>query len=206
MFRANRIGTPHIYIRSQTNSTADWTPYTNAASVGTFRCNAINASPILDFGYTNITWNGTESLPTLEQLALVQQVTVTQPLAGDTVGIEVVGCISILLSNKACIMPVFARTDSATGALFGPMDASQGFLQLEHEREVTRDNTDVVWRHLEYKTQVIMNELNPAGNYVHGFRLVNTTGGSLTLSSFHIKCAARQLNDQENIAYRDTRR
>jgi len=206
MFRANRIGTPHIYKAVVTESAADFTPYVNAATSREFRANVINAVPILDFGYTNLSWNGAEVVPTLNQFALVQQVTVTEPLAGDTVGIELVGGLSIVLPYNATITPVFSKADAAASVLLSSVAGSYGYMPLEHNREPLSVSTDAAWRHVEYKTQVVMNGPTVAGVYLHGFQIIHNSGGNMPITAFHVKCAARQLNDQEDISYRDTRR
>lgn len=106
MFRPDRIGTPVIFEQSTASNSAAWTPSTtNSAAVG-FRGNVINGTPVADFAMSALTWNqGTASIANGDELAILQQFTISQPLNGDTVGIELNFGLRIYMSNLFSAWP-----------------------------------------------------------------------------------------------------
>lgn len=207
MFRANRIGTPVFFENTVTESAIDWTINANNVGDEVVTANVINSVPILDLGYTNLTWLGAaENLAAGGKFALVQQVTVTEPTVGDAVGIEINGAIDILAATNIGLVPVFFKATTAAGALLGSIQANAGAVRFAQGRRFT--GAANIYESLSYKEQVVIKSTlgQVAGTYCHGFLIYNHTAANYALTNFHMQCSARQLNDQQNVQYRDTRR
>lgn len=208
MFRPNRIGTPHFYYSGRTDSAVDWTPNSNDVRLGAVTGNVINAAPVADFGSTPLTWNGSaETLTLSHKIALLQQFTISEPLAGDAVGVEVVGAIDILTASNINIVPVFCQLQAAGGALLAAVTTGDlAALRLP----VATQQANIAnqkWRHCTYRASVVpSNSLAVAGVYGHGFLIYTPDTANTTLEAFHILASVRQLNDQQNVGYRDTLR
>lgn len=210
MFRPNRIGTPIIHVDLDDASGATFTPNTNANVISTVEGNVINASPQLDFGYNAVSWfAAARVIPAAEKWGVVQQFTVTEPLAGDTVGVEVNGSIDIATEDGATIVPVFFKAANVAGALWGDIASNEPATRLGNGLQANGVSTNSVMRTLNYQRQIVVRGTPGliAGNYAHGFLIYNNkSGATLDIVAFHMQASLRQLNDQQNIGYRDTLR
>lgn len=200
MFRGNRIGTPHINTTVFTSSTAAITP-NNGAIVQPLRGNVINPTPLADFGQTSVKWTGAFTMPLNEGAALLQQFAISLPPNGDTVGVEIGGSIIIRATNNPLLVPVATKLQAASGTLFGAVTANT---DAESTLEPTIHRSGDI-HHCQYQTQIIFNKgAFLAGTYAHGIKIQASTAS--VVSDFTIECYVRQLNDQQTINYRDTRR
>lgn len=211
MFRPNRIGSPVIHNDAGIGDTTNWTVqeaiYDNAATP----FNVINASPMGDFGRSGLIWNGTESITAVRKAHLVQQFTVTAPLNGNVVGVELSAQIYLPTLKAVTIIPVFFKMTAALGAILaGAANSSDMPTYFGQSLAGDEGDSDVAIRHLSYKEQLIIQGDSPtdvSGVYAHGFGLFNNSAGSAApLSGFFMSAAIRQLNDQQSVAYRDTLR
>lgn len=209
MFRPNRIGTPGLHNSSSTGNTAVFTLSEEDASNSLFPFNVINSTSVADFGKSALNWAG----PAVSQTAsfkscFSQQFTITAPLAGDAVGVEIMGAMSALLPANCMVRPIIFRQSAAISVLL------QGTSSYDMPTPVAPGDPGIVgvntaiYRQFYYKTQVVIANGNPnvlSGTYGHGFQIFNN-GPAFNHQAFNIVCAVRQLNDQQGIGYRDTLR
>lgn len=205
MFRANRIGHPVIHQQSNTtNTTNTWAAGTlNTAAFSA--ANVVNASPLLDFGQSRLHWNATQSLAAATKYGITQQFTITQPLNGDTVGVELCGSIIVDASLNVLLIPFFARTTGAAATVLGVVN----FLDQPTFFDCDKQNNDISTRLAQtmfYKEELIIQASSIGATYVHGFAIMNTTAGAIPITYMDVQFSERQLNDQQSIGYRDTRR
>lgn len=207
MFRPNRIGTPVIHGSEDVQSVLD-IPLSLVGNSALLAGNAINATPVLDFGRSALNWIGgaAENIPNGNKYGFLQQVTITEPLAGDTVGIELNAAITYIGLPSDMVRPVFMKTTGAVALLAAltlsgqPTDLAPGKVELA-------GNNSLAIRQFAYKQQVIIrNTAGVAGNYAHGFHIHNNSGAAYGLLSFNMVASVRQLNDQQDVTYRDTLR
>lgn len=208
MFRANRIGTPRIYQPAASNSTADYTQFERATTE--FRAQAMicNASPVLDFGTTVVNSTRTKTHTAGQKMGFAQQFTVTEPQQGDTVGLELVGGMVIHTAASCLIVPFLANLATAATTLFEGKDSTDSpFLLGPGEIQDAADDT-VYARAVSYRENVILRNgaAAVAGTYMHGFLIYNNSGASISYTHALLNFGIRQLSDQQNVEYRDTRR
>lgn len=205
MFRPNRIGTPVIRQPSgptitATSWTIDQASQTSGAAVGTI----CNGTPLADFGEVNAYYQSTtvQALTGGNKSGIWAQFSATTPLNGDTIGFELIGSLWIVASLGVHIMPGFTEMNSAGPSNFSPLSArtisvaSLNFQGWNNSHNTIHAST--------FKEQVILNKATAAGTYAFGFELIG--GVTTNLSTFHASFGLRQLNDQQTIGYRDTRR
>lgn len=204
MFRPNRIGTPLIHQQLLTDTAVVWTPNSQLYNLPGVTGNVINANPVADFGFSAVSSSvASNNLPDGHMVAIVQQFTVTQPLAGDAVGLELSAAIFMNQANFWC-RPVFFKTDGAAGAVFGNVDSdSRAPMPLGPASILNTYFTSGY-----YKEQLVHQESNDTieGIYAHGFIIINKTGAAAPITYLKMQAAVRQLNDQQDIRYRDTLR
>lgn len=205
MFRPNRIGTPNIHQNTGVGSVANFTWTNRAINDSSYSFNVINASPLADFGYSNINWAGTETITSGNRVGVGQQFTVTKPLAGNVVGIELTGHITLTFPGNSLIVPMFGKVTAAAGALWDPVTVSDQPCQLDVALMPVPGATTGQYRNGYYKTQVIT-EVDEGATYVHGFQLLNFAGAGYDVSWISAGFGVRQLNDQQDVNYRDTLR
>lgn len=205
MFKPDRVGTPNIHQNSGVGSVANFTWTNRAINDTSYSFNVINASPLADFGYSNINWSGTEQVLTGYRVGVGHQFTVTQPLSGNVVGIELIGHISVTFPGNSLIIPYFGQVVAAAGALWDPVTVYTQPAQLAQCHIPVPGATTAQYRNEYYKTQVIT-ELEAGATYVHGFQLLNFAGANYDISWISAGFGVRQLNDQQSIGYRDTLR
>lgn len=207
MFRPNRIGTPHIAQLSLTTSTQDWTPNVINRFAPNTIVNVINTVAIQDFGSTLLEWDGAaaEAIAANGRFLLGHQIVITQPVEGDTVGLELMATLNGSFPASASFEPFFIQLTS-NPALLGQATTGGQFFPLGPTQihDVGDDTVCLTGHH--YKTQVIFNNPTPAGVYAHGFAIADNSGAGYNLEYFRMNAAVRQLNDQQNVNYRDTRR
>lgn len=208
MFKPNRVGTPwqHQPENTSTSAAAITTttrPYYEALIWG----NVINAAPALDFAADGINWVGTpQNLTASHRIALVQQFSVTQPLEGDTVGVELQG--SILFQSKCSILitPIFYKMEAGLSGLLAGADSSEMPKVFGTPLNSIPASAVATVRAHTYKEQIIINSTTVGGVYAHGFAISDPEGAVISLSYFSMHASVRQLNDQQSIGYRDTLR
>ncbi len=201
MFRGNRIGTPVSIPTTDNSVTTVWAP--SAAGIADLlKGNVINATPVLDFATSCIRVGVvTPQIPAFSIISLVQQFTVTAPLQGNVVGVEVSGGGFFPdIGNNCTIWPVAYKIDTAATTLLGAVQggASCIFGNNGPDHPANQHTTN-------YKDQLLI-DTTTGGTYAHGFAIYNTTNAAVAISYFRMNAFIRQLNDQQNIEYRDTRR
>lgn len=207
MFRPNRIGTPYIHDSDGAASTADFTLSDELIASSLFPSNVINASPALDFQRSAISWVGTEAVAALNRFCFGQQFTITQPLDGDTVGLELSGAIRALIPASASIRPRLNKMTAAQAAIFASDQSADIPTYFAEPYNGLQGDDDLVHRAWFYKESIVVrgSSIVLPGTYLHGFEIENN-GAGFNLTSFDIHCSVRQLNDQQSIGYRDTLR
>lgn len=200
MFKPNRVGTPHIHNATDVASTATITP--NLSSINQlYTGNVINATPTGDFGQVAIRWTGANCTVTaFQRMAIGQQFTITAPIQGDTVGVEIGGSILINIPVADAMFGCFFKVDTAANGVWGNVTAITPATIVK-----TDSYSNAAIRHATYQTQIVVNGSNVAGTYFHGIA-IQDAGSDAVFSALHAEMYVRQLNDQQNISYRDTRR
>lgn len=212
MFRPNRIGTPLIWTPTNTASVVNWTPNTNANVANVIEGNVINASPDLDFGATMLTWQAAaENIPAGEKLALLHQFTISTPLKGNAVGVEISADLDISIEDSTLITPIFCKLAAAgAGAVLDPVASGVGGIRFGPVLPPTTATPAATWRAARYENKqiVVRDPTRTAigGTYAHGFLIYNLEAGNQPIDAFHMHAAVRQLNDQQLTDYRDTLR
>lgn len=212
MFRPNRIGTPIIHGQEATINTAAWTPNAQAYNAATWNGNVINAAAVLDFARTALVWaNGASGVVAAggNRIALYQQFTITAPLAGDTVGLELNASITMTLPASALIRPVIVRLTAAGVATLGAVTSYDIPTQLEQGQAGPIAVTTLSQRNAHYKQIVITRNTDKdilAGTYAHGFEITDQSLAGYTATYLNMVASIRQLNDQQAVGYRDTLR
>jgi len=205
MFRPNRIGTPIQYQTINSPTSSDFTLSVSLNTANTYPANVINAAPHLDFGTDNVHFSGTEALAAASKCALVQQFTITPPVNGDTVGVEVSGSLLIATSVPVIIRPIFAKMVTALSGLLTGTAGTNSPVSFGSMDGIS-DAGDSVLQNIEYRQNIIVRDTTLAfGTYCHGFQILNN-GVLGNITYFYVNGGIRQLNDQQNIGYRDTRR
>jgi len=207
MFKPNRVGTPVIHTITGVDNNAAFTLQLNGNSVMAQPFNVINAAPVLDFGRSQINWTAAARVQTnSNKSAFVQQFTVTQPVAGDTVGVELNGSLFITAPNDIIIQPAIMRIP-AQGAIWAGTTANDVPTPIAPPVEIldnvaARTNTI---RAAQYQSKVIIQDAAVGGSYAHGFIIYNA-GVDFNITGLKMIASVRQLNDQQGIGYRDTLR
>lgn len=208
MFRANRIGTPNIHqAGTRVQNTTNPALNTSAAGVNVINGHQVNAVNLLDFGFSNLEWFPAVP-PTLAdntQVAFGNVVTMTPAIAGDAFGFELTGSIRLRADPSLCIVPFFASLSTITGTVLGNIASTTPYAQIApaHNPNLTGGPT---MRSHYYQTQVVHNTAGSGIVIAHGFILINNSGAGRVLTAATFDFSVRQLNDQQSIAYRDTRR
>ena len=207
MFRANRIGSPQIYQDYGTTSAAAWAPQTSNAITGGFLGNVINPAAVGDFANTHLEWTGAAvNVGAGLKLGLGQQFTITQPIKGNTVGIELEGQIKITGVKSVLMQPFITRISAAvSGALTAYATPTYGrYIGAPIKAEAN----PAAMLAAAWKEHVIINMANLplAGTYVHGIMFTNLDAGNWSISQLYATASVRQNQDQTGITYTDTRR
>jgi len=207
MFRPNRIGTPKIWQDNATASVTAFTMNTELLTSAIFGGNVINAAAQADFGRDAVYWTAAaRTIPLSAKWCIGQQFTVTQPISGDTVGLELNGGLLIHITGSTIIQPFVAKVATpAMAAQWDAFDVSGPTLLMQPWND--RSN---LGNARTYRDQVVLNGSNStiAGTYVHGFCISEsaTTPAAVTFTHLYAEFSVRQLNDQQDVSYRDTRR
>lgn len=207
MFRPNRIGTPRIYQSSTTANAAAWTLTAQGnGSIGATG-NVINAAAIADFGMSALNNTNAQNLAIDNAFCLVQQFTVTKPLSGNTVGVELNASLKLKTDRRVIIKPVLFKAATAAGTVLGAV-SSVGVAPVSIAPEFLPGSAALTdWFGFSYQTQVIIQDASAVeGTYCHGFQIGNNTGAALSIAAFQMDASLRQLNDQQAIGYKDTLR
>jgi len=167
---------------------------------------AINAAPVLDLGVSSIRYEPVVPTTFNDNNTVVfgQQFTVTEPQVGNIVGVELNAGIRILAPTKVEIVPIMYRITAAAGAAMGNITGATFPQQIAPGVVNQSAATEFMTAH--YTTQAIILAAPVAGTYVHGFGVINNSGAAMTVSFMSMHASVRQLNDQQNQEYRDTRR
>lgn len=211
MFKPNRVGTPIIHQSQVTNSTADFTLQQATISNNNNPFNVVNATPVKDFGYTNLTWNGTEALNANNKCSLVQQISVVLPEGGDVRGLELNASLKFVGKASTLIIPVFFRLTAAESSLFGGQSSSYDqptpfAPDFASYQDVA--GTSAAWHFVTYKRPLIVRNDRSVlpGTYAHGFQIFSADGTAISLTGLQMVASVRQLNDQQGVGYADTLR
>lgn len=208
MFRANRVGTPVIYQANRVTSVANVAPSTFNVMGSQIQGHQINAAAALDFGMSHLEWipAAAQTLAAATAVAYGQIITITQPISGDTVGVELNGAIQLRADQELGIIPFFSQLSSAAGGALGII-AGTGFpyIQIADGKDPGTAAAAQTRSHT-YQEQVIINPLTVGLTCAHGFIITNTSAAVRTITGINFQMSVRQLNDQQNIGYRDTRR
>lgn len=211
MFRVNRIGTPTILSGNFLASSATGWMNADAITTGLWGGSVINAAPVGDFAYNFLHWaNGVgEPIPASSRFIIGQQFNIEQPINGDVAGVELNGTLelpALASTGIQIIAPIFYRAVAAAGAVLGAVESLSSPVYLDMQ---PAGFTLGGYGERTYKTQVIANtneSLPVEGTYVHGFQVANLTAAPVNLTWFNAGYSVRQLNDQQQIGYRDTLR
>lgn len=206
MFRVNRIGSPHQHGLTLTDSVAAWTgSATNSVAINT-PGSVVNAAPDGTFAQLSVAWAGTPvTLGAGQKTALYHQFTVLAPVKGNVSGVEVQASLAIHCNKLPLLVGTFAKLTAAGGAFLANVNNASA----RHFRTLQQYNgqapTAVYVAH--YKEQFITYDATRLfGTYAHGMAIINNDAAGMTISGFHMDVAVRQLNDQTDVGYRDTRR
>jgi len=215
MFRPNRIGTPTFHSSAKTTSTADLDLAQEALTGTTFPFTVINATPVADVGRSTLLWTGAaaEAVTGARRFMLVQQFTVTEPLNGDAVGVELNASIVGPIPQCAWWEPVLFKMTAALGTIGASGNAADtpqtlhGPAILYSSGQLPTVET-LTWQQRAYRDQVVYLGAagSIAGTYAHGFRCWGIGPTNWSLTTFHMTASVRQLNDQQSVGYRDTLR
>ncbi|QXP08660.1 MAG: hypothetical protein [Arizlama microvirus] len=209
MFRPNRIGTPIIHTPTTNFSTADITLAQNTRATVGHPCNIMNAAAVADFGFTSLTWNATEAVTANYKFGIAQQFTVTEPISGDAVGIELNFNGAFLLPASTMVCGFFGRLSAATAAVLANTATNENAHYFAaHQIQDPVDDT-LIMTSFSYQEQLVLRDTDPtvlAGTYAHGIAIFDNSGAGWNFTQFHAAASVRQLNDQESVGYRDTRR
>lgn len=211
MFRPDRIGTPVIHTSMVNTITTDYTLNQTAYSGPACPFNVINGTPEGDFGYTNINLTRTKALTSFNKCAFVQQFTVTQPVQGNVRGIELNASILMNIPQGAVLLPFMARITAAVTPVLNGAASTYDLPTYFAPRFVSNNipnGTTGYARFCTYRQPfIIKNDVSIlAGTYIHGFQLLDAQGGGFNVENVQMVASVRQLNDQLNVEYADTRR
>lgn len=209
MFRPNRIGTPLIHTSDFINSTVDFTVAEAPNNSTSFVANVINAVPLLDFGETTLVWTGTKPVTAGYRIFLGQQFTITPPIQGDVAGVELNGSLITYAPRSALLVPAvmkLAASGASTLASVSSADHPTPTRQADYDPSAT---SAIAVRNIQYRDQVIIRGAGgskPSGTYMHGVIVYGDLTGGYNLTYIQAAMSVRQLNDQQDIGYRDTLR
>lgn len=209
MFKPNRVGTPYVLNDSGVGDDANWTPNAQAIAGLSQPGNVINGVPLLDMGVSILHWASAtpEAIAANTRIALGLQFTVTAPLEGDTLGVELMGSLQVRAPGDVTMIPRINKLSAASGSRYAATSASTAGCYFGPSLSGIPGNTTIGVRHLAYKEQVVITGQPPrtgGGVYYHCIEVLCPTAFDLTM---FVACfGVRQLNDQEDIGYRDTRR
>jgi len=205
MFRPNRIGTPTIHVTADGASTSSFAPATSAFTAAEINGNVINTTPLTDFGESAISWNAAAATTAANvKFAILHQITVPPPIQGDVVGIEINASLIIRVPQDCMIIPVFCKLDAAGAGQLNGVNSTGEPTYHSTPSPAVAASTETT-RSLTYKNQIIVRDTAGLfGTYAHGFLLYMLT--ALNTTWFKMDASVRQLNDQQNIGYRDTLR
>jgi len=210
MFRPNRIGNPNIYADDTLTNTSNFTISSNALIDDDVPFNVINATPGLDFTRSAFTWSHAGvAITAAHKFAFGQQFTVTAPLQGNVRGVEVQAGLIIRCPSSVTAVPFLSRLhQGAAGAFLGGSVTNNDPVILGDAYVGEYGKDDLRNLALHYKTECVISGTATTlpGTYIHGFLFYQTAAAGFTLTSMRGSYAVRQLNDQENISYADTRR
>lgn len=201
MFKGNRIGTPNIHEDTGVGSVAALAWSNRAANDSSWGGNVINGTPRNAFGYNNVNWAGAATITSANRTGLFHAFTVTKPLAGDVVGIELAGHLTITLPQNGFIIPLFGELTAAPVALFDAVAFADQPVQIE-KGDMFTNATAATYRNAYYRTQVIT-KLQVGATYAHGFGFVNFSGANYDVSWFSAGFGVRQFTDLEIVSYAD---
>lgn len=210
MFRPNRIGSPYIHTGIGSVSTTLMTIAVNAVNTSSFSGNIINATAQADFGSNRLQYqNATNvTIPAYTRAHFGQQFAITPPISGDAVGIEISGSLILPGTDALALIPFLAKLATPASATLEGVN----FLHIPTYFASTNwpldGGTTDSGRALTYKEQLVIqgDTTYLSGTWAHGVAVYNWDAAGSNFTWFTAGFAIRQLNDQQNIGYRDTRR
>ena len=147
-------------------------------------------------------------VPANKRMGLYLQFQITEPLAGDVVGVEATFSYGTGLTPGIAICPVFFRAHNAAVALMGNIYSSD-FPMYGRSQDWQPTSSPYQWVSIAGREQYVVGHAPVAllpGTYCHGITVWNTTGADYTLYNQKAYFGIRQLNDQQGVGYRDTLR
>lgn len=208
MFRPNRIGSTNILQVSDLSNTGITTHSSNSFGNTDYSGRVINAAPVGDFAQSKLMWATSASLTTLHRTFLGQQFTMQAPIQGNAVGLELKGGILGGMPNSLILTPILAKLTAAGASQLAAVTITTDQLTIIGDTKAANPGDDTVdmWGHYYNTTAVVQGSpTDIAGTWVHGFMLMQP-GATASTSNLNLDFCIRQLNDQQNIGYRDTRR
>lgn len=210
MFRADRIGSPYIHQGTSNNSVAAFTLNVLGLTSNSWNGNVISSAPLLDFGRLALTWNGTPvSLPAGNRCSFLMPFTITEPLNGDTVGVEMAAAITLNCNDNLALRPIFGKLVAAGGATLAQVTFADFPTRFGKTQTAPVGATGASsHRFYQYKDELIVQYPSGSvgGPYAHGVEVLNQSGAASSIAALQMSASVRQLNDQQTIGYRDTRK
>lgn len=204
MFRPNRIGTPKIYQEANYAEINDYDVVANNVTSDIWQVNNINATPQLDFGRNAMKFSGSESIPAQTlRFGICQLVTITAPIDGDTVGIELNGAIVSQVPADIIVVPFFAKVDAWTSNLMGNVTLQPNPMIFNAITQKSAGYLNTAYTQSVIKQGITGQAV--AGLHAHGF-LFYQPANAWNWVHWEVDFSVRQLNDQQEVGYRDTLR
>lgn len=206
MFKPNRVGTPVIAGSDTASSIAALAPTFRDADEDTFSTNFINAAPGGEYAQRGLNWKNVTAVANQKRFGLALQFTVSQPIAGDTIGFEISFGLQTIVPQYFSASPVVGRVNAGSG-LFSSSNFVGQPTPLDSDAPYIPAAGTVMRQHYALR-QVIFRATNPTvgGTYAAGYQFFNLSGSSFNFYWFNMHIGVRQLNYQETVGYRDTLR
>lgn len=208
MFKPNRVGTPRLLQPSNGQATGNVTVGSQLYNISGIVGNVINGTPVGEFGFSALSWNnGAYNIPATSAAAILQQFSVTQPLEGDAVGLELNAGCQIYTDQNVTIQPVCARLETAGVGVLAVVTSNTRqpvYLDDPYNGQISVANPG--FHGLTYKEQVVYRGSDIGGTFAHGFLMINNTAAPMSLGALHMNASVRQLMSQTTVGYNDTLR
>lgn len=205
MFKPNVVGTPVIHQISNQSSASNATLGNDDPATTTYRANNINAVPVGDFGESHLYYTGTSAVTAGRRFAIGQALTIVQPINGNVRGLELNGAMTAKVPHGLQVTPFFAKLTAVPAGLMALTALS--FPTIFKHQFIPLASDTLVFKHFSYKETLIMQDPTAIdGTYIHGFLCNDNSAAGWNLIMMHMMASTRQLNDQNEIEYADTRR
>jgi len=205
MFRANRIGTPWIAQNNLTSVTGAVTFNGDPLGDDLWRFSALNVVPAGDFGQVHVRYNGAATAVAASvRVCWAHLFSVEEPLNGDAVGVELMSSIWLPAATSVSLLPFLVKCDTLPTTIFDTVETQDNPVFLDSPYQPFLGGSTTLVARGQYKTQAVVQGSPVAGVWAHGWAAWGTAVWNP--NTFRVNAAVRQLNDQTNVGYRDTRR